>query len=71
MSRILQNAEIVLALRKLRLLEVNTMRKTIYHLFVIIIFSVLIASCGGSGGDGETANTDCVIGTSKIGDCTL
>jgi hypothetical protein len=50
----------------------NTMRKTIYHLFVIIIFSMLITSCGGDGsGDGETANTDCVIGTSKIGDCTL
>ena len=34
------------------------MRKTIYHLFVVIIFSVLIVSCGSSGGDdGGAANT--------------
>lgn len=53
------------------------MRKTIYHLFVVIIFSVLIVSCGSSGGDDGGAantpsvNTDCVLGASKIGDCTI
>lgn len=52
------------------------MKRTIYHLSFVIIFSVLIVSCGSSGGDGEVANiapvnTDCVLGTSKIGDCTL
>lgn len=51
------------------------MRKTFYRLFFIIMFSLLIVSCG-DGDDGDTpntgtTNTDCVLGTSKIGDCTI
>ena len=53
------------------------MKKNIYRLFVVIIFSVLIVSCGSSGGDdggvanAAPVNTDCVLGASKIGDCTI
>ncbi len=51
------------------------MRKNIYRLFFAIIFSVLIISCssGDDGGVANTApaNTDCVLGASKIGDCTI
>jgi len=48
------------------------MIKIIYRLFFIIIFSVFIVSCGGSGGDAPVAtNTDCVLGTSQIGNCTI
>ena len=48
------------------------MKRTIYRLFFVIIFSVLIVSCFSSDdGAANIANTDCVLGTSKIGDCTL
>ena len=52
------------------------MKKNIYRVLVTIIFSMLIVSCGGSGGGSGTANTgtantDCVLDTSNIGNCTL
>ena len=33
---------------------------------------LIVAGCGGGGSDPvPPANTDCVIGTSTIGDCTI
>ena len=37
---------------------------------------LLLAGCGGSGGDSGAAvntptGTECVLGTSKIGECTI
>jgi len=54
-------------------------RKSISYLLVLFCCS-MFSACGGGGGSGsgsgsggDTApiNTDCVLGASKIGDCTL
>ena len=56
--------------------KVNKMKKTIYRLFFVIVFSMLIVSCSSGSDDAvtennEPVNTDCVLGVSAIGDCTL
>jgi len=47
------------------------MRKTIYHLIIAVLISVFIISCGGGGGGSTSTNNDCMLGTSKLGDCTI
>lgn len=49
----------------------NIRRIIIYLL--ITFFSLLMSACGGGGDAAATApaNTDCVLGTSKIGECTI
>jgi hypothetical protein len=48
-----------------------------FHLlptFSIFCALLLLSACGGGGGSDTTAappNTDCVLGTSKIGECTI
>jgi hypothetical protein len=46
--------------------------KIIKLISVVFVLAVLIA-CGGGGGSAPPpgTNTDCVIGTSTIGDCTI
>ena len=38
-------------------------------LFVAVV--VLMTGCGGGGGGGGSTNTDCVLGTSTLDNCTL
>lgn len=46
--------------------------KTFKRLALVIGFVSLLAGCGGGGGGGAPAgSTNCVIGTSTIGNCTL
>ena len=50
----------------------------LFNRLVVVGFALILVSCGGSG-DGEdedvknttSVNTDCVLGASKIGGCTL
>lgn len=48
------------------------MRKTLIRLLLLMISAIAISACGG-GGDGgpPKADTTCVVGTGKIGECTL
>jgi len=40
---------------------------------LVLLCCFLFSACGGSGDTAAVAptNTDCVLGTSKIGDCSL
>ena len=49
---------------------------------ILIVITTLVSACGGSGGssggsddpetpDNPVAKTDCVLGTSTIGDCKI
>ena len=42
-------------------------------LFWLLPFFALLTACGGGGGGGDSppASTACVLGTSKLGECTL
>ena len=41
------------------------------RLFLIIGVSIWLAACGGGDGSDPEADTSCVIGSSKIGECKL
>jgi hypothetical protein len=52
--------------------------QSIITLVILLGFTMIflgLSSCGGGGGDTAAAvtptNTDCVLGTSNIGDCTI
>ena len=45
-------------------------RKPIGYLLVLLC-CFLFSACGGGGDTAAAANTDCELGASKIGDCTL
>ena len=54
------------------------MRTYKFNIFTrLLIFSALalgLTACGGGGGETASStpvNSDCVLGTAKIGDCTL
>jgi hypothetical protein len=44
-----------------------------YKTILIFLFVTALAACGGSSGgsDDPETSTDCVLGTSTIGDCTI
>jgi len=47
------------------------MRK-LYSFTAALALLLIVASCGGGGSSPPPeTNTDCVIGTSTIGDCTI
>ncbi len=39
--------------------------------FLIGVSFIALSACGGSNGSDPEPSTDCVIGTSTIGDCTI
>jgi len=53
-------------------IRTNTMRLHRLFLKSILLIGIVawLTACGGSGSDSETS-TDCVLGTSTIGDCEI
>ena len=42
------------------------------HKFVaVMVLSLYLVGCGGGGADDPETSTNCVLGTSKIGDCKI
>ena len=47
------------------------MRNKLIYLFgIVFVLALLISACGGGGSD-PTTNTNCVLGSSNIGECKI
>ena len=44
----------------------------LHKFFAVMVLSLYLVGCGGGGGsDDPETSTNCVLGTSKIGDCKI